>query len=117
MALADTAQLAVKLTLDDRQFTGPLKRVQSNLGNLSKNAGRVGQGVGKLGAGLLRVGAIAATAAGAGLVAATKTALDFQDAMAGVSKTVEGTPDQIAAIGRQLLALSPVTPAPAPAPP
>jgi len=110
MALADTAQLAVKLTLDDRAFSGPLKRVQSNLGGLSKSFGKIGTGVGKVGAGLFRVGAIAVTAAGAGLVAATKTALDFQDAMAGVSKTVEGTPDQIAEIGRQLLDLSTTIP-------
>lgn len=104
--LADTANLAVKLTLDDRAFTGPLNRVNTRLGNLQRSLGKVGSGVGKVGAGIGRVFVTGAVAAGGALVAATKTALDFQDAMAGVSKTVEGTPDQIAEIGRQLLDLS-----------
>lgn len=110
MALADTASLAVKLTLDDRQFTGPLKRVQSRLGTFNKSFGQVGGGVGKLATGFGRVFATGALAGAGALAAATKTALDFQDAMAGVSKTVDGTPDQIAAIGQQLLDLSTAIP-------
>lgn len=78
MALADTAQLAVKLTLDDRAFTGPLSRVQRNLGGLNKNFYQVGRGIGQLGAGFARVGYIAAAAVGGGLIAAAKAGADFE---------------------------------------
>ena len=88
MAIADTAQLAVQLTLDDRKFSGPLSRVQRNLGGLQKNFGQVGRGVGQLSTGLARAGIRIGALAVGGLALATKQAIDFEDAFAGVRKTV-----------------------------
>lgn len=88
MALADTAQLAVRLTLDDRQFRGPLSRVQKQLGGLNTSFGRVGRGVGQLGTGLARAGTVLGALAVGGIALATREALKFEDAFAGVRKTV-----------------------------
>jgi len=49
---------------------------------------------------------IEAAAAGAGMVLASKAAIDFESAMAKVSKTVGGTPTEMAKLGDELLNLS-----------
>ena len=91
MALADRAELAVRLTLDDRQFSGGLRRAQGTLGGFARNAGRVGKGVGQIGTAFARAGLIAGGAAIGGLTAVAKAAIDFEDAFAGVRKTVDET--------------------------
>ena len=83
MALADVAKLIVALTLDDK-LTGPLGRVESGLG-------RMGKGVGQVGSGLVKLGTIAGAVAVGGIGLAAKSAIDFEDAFAGIKKTVDET--------------------------
>lgn len=96
MALADQAELAVRLSLDDR-FSGQLGRAASSLGKFQAGVSRAGRGVGQLAGGLVRVGAVGVAAVGGGLTAVAKAAIDFEDAFAGVKKTVDET--QLAAAG------------------
>jgi TP901 family phage tail tape measure protein len=96
VAFADTAELAVRLTLDDK-FSRQLGRAQGSLGKFQAGVGRAGRGVGQLGAGFARVGTIAAGIVAGGFIAAAKQAIDFDDAMAGVRKTVDET--ELAAAG------------------
>ena len=49
-------------------------------------------------------------AAGAAAYTATKQAIDFESAMANVSKVVEGTPDEIAAMRQEVLNLTKILP-------
>lgn len=106
MALADRAELAVRLTLDDRQFTGGLRRAQSTLGNFSKNAGRVGKGIGQIGAGFARIGYTAAAAAAGGLALVTRESIAWESALAGVNKTMDLTPEQLQSIGTEIRTLA-----------
>ena len=50
--------------------------------------------------------ALEAGAAGAGIVLASKAAIDFESAMADVRKVVDGTPEEISALGKSLQDLS-----------
>lgn len=96
MAFADTAELAVRLTLDDR-FSRSIRGAQGNLGKFQQSIGRVGKGLGQVSSGMARAGTIIAGVATTGLVGAAKAAIDFEDAFAGVKKTVDET--QLAAAG------------------
>jgi TP901 family phage tail tape measure protein len=90
MALAETAELAVRISLKDNVSAG-VGRLQRNLGGLSKSIGQVGKGFGQVGAGLTRAGFVVGGAAITGITAAAKAAIDFEDAFAGVRKTVDET--------------------------
>lgn len=73
---------------------------------------QMGSGAGTLAGGLVRVGVIAAGAFAGGIIAAAKAGMDFEDAFAGVRKTVEGTPkqlDDLALALRSLATRIPVT--------
>lgn len=84
------ASTSLEIILSARDnASGSINRVAGSLNSLNASAGRVGRGVGQVGAGLLRVGAIAGTVAAGGLVGAAKAAIDFEDAFAGVKKTVD----------------------------
>lgn len=100
MGLAENAELAVILSLRDG-LSGPLGRANTAVNRFGGSASRVGRGVGQLGAGLARVGAIGATVAAGGLIGAAKAAIDFEDAFAGVRKTVNATDAELDAIARQ----------------
>lgn len=106
MALADRAELAVRLTLDDRAFSGPLRRVQSTLGRLNTGFGRTGRGVGQLATGFARAGTIIAGAAVTGFALAAKAAIDYEDAFAGVRKTVEASDAELATLSDQFRELA-----------
>lgn len=88
MALAETAELAVRISLKDNVSAG-VGRLQRNLGGLSKSIGQVGKGFGQVGAGLTRAGLVVGGAAVTGIAAATKAYINFEDAFAGVIKTVD----------------------------
>lgn len=105
MAFADTAQLAVHLTLDDK-FSRQIRTAGSSLNKFEGSVKRVGKGVGQVGAGFARAGLITGGAIVTGLAAAAKTAIDFQDAFAGVQKTVAGTPAELEGLNKELRALS-----------
>lgn len=105
MALSETARLIAELSLRDK-LSGGVKSALGGLGRLESGVGRAGKGVGQLGAGLGKVGLIAGGAAATGLGLAAKTAIDFQDAFAGVQKTVAGTPAELEGLNQQLRKLS-----------
>jgi TP901 family phage tail tape measure protein len=90
MALADTANLIVALRLDD-QFTGPLRRAQGQVSGFGRGFSQMSRGVGQVASGFDRLATRAALAAAGGLTAVVKTAIDFEDAWAGVEKTVNET--------------------------
>src|SRR5262245_42896966 len=87
MAFAETADLAVRLSLDDR-FTPKIGRAQTALGRFSSSVAKTGKGVGDLGKGLVKAGAAVGAVAVGGIALAAKAAIDFEDAFAGVVKTV-----------------------------
>lgn len=92
MGVAETARLTTQLDLDDRLTPG-LNRASSAVSNFQRKMGadwgKVNKGVGEVGRGLARVGAIAAGVAAVGIAGAAKAAIDFEDAFAGVRKTVD----------------------------
>ncbi len=87
MGLAETAELAVRISLKDNASAG-IRGLQRNLSGLSGSVGRVGRGFGQIGTGLARAGLLAGGAAVTGLAAVAKAAINFEDAFAGVRKTV-----------------------------
>lgn len=96
MALnSDQAKLIAQLVLEDKlspsvaQALRSLDKLDRGVGRTQKSLGRMGKGAGQIGLGLARVGAVAAGAVAVGLGAATKAAADFEDAFAGVKKTVD----------------------------
>lgn len=106
MALADRAELAVRLTLDDRSFTGPLRRVQGNLGRLDRATSNTQRALGRTGAALQRTAVIAAAAAATGFVAVVRAAGDFQDAFAGIEKTVDAPTARLDELRAQIRAMA-----------
>ena len=90
MGLAETAELAVRINLSGNASTG-IDKLTRKVNGLSGAAGRVGKGFGQIGTGLGRAGLLVGGAAVAGLGAAAKAAIDFEDAFAGVRKTVNET--------------------------
>jgi len=85
-----------------RGINGELARMAGGRSPLAQVAG----GFGTLGAGVARVGVIAGAAAIGGLAAASRAGIDFQDAFAGVRKTVEGTPEELDALYQELRQLA-----------
>jgi TP901 family phage tail tape measure protein len=78
------------------EFSGELDKASSKLNSVGKNMMKVGAG---LTAGLtLPIAAVG--------IAATKTAIEFEAAFAGVEKTVSGSGDELAQIQRELNSLA-----------
>lgn len=92
--LAETAELAVRISLKDNASAG-LNKLQGNVKSLGSSLGQVGKGVGQVGTGIARAGVRIGAAVVTGLGAATKVAIDFEDAFAGVRKTVEASPAEL----------------------
>lgn len=101
MALGETADLAVRLSLDDR-FSRGIRGAQRSLSGLEGSIRRVGRGTGQLATGLARIGTIGAVAVAGGLAYAARQAVAFEDAFAGIEKTLDATPEQFAAIERSI---------------
>src|SRR5687768_9715917 len=100
MALAERADLVARLNLDGN-FESRLRANTAALGRFHGSMGRVGRGVGQVGAGLARAGAIIGGAVVGGIAAATKAAADYEDAFAGVRKTVEATDGELSVLSEQ----------------
>lgn len=88
MTFANPVNLRATLNLDDR-FTPGLNNANRALGNFESGLGRVGRGAGQLGSGLARLATIGIGATVGGLTAATVAAISFEDAFAGIRKTVD----------------------------
>ncbi len=105
MGLAERADLVARLNLDGN-FESRLRANTAALGRFQGSMGRVGRGVGQVGAGIGRAGVrIGAAVLGAGAVIA-KVAADYEDAFAGVRKTVDATEPELAKLSDQFRALS-----------
>lgn len=103
-----TQQLIILVTAKDmasRQLRG-INRELGVLGRGMSPRGQMAMGAGKVAGGVFNVIERGAIAAAGGIVLAAKAGMDFQDAMAGVAKTVEGTPQELAKIYEGLRALS-----------
>jgi TP901 family phage tail tape measure protein len=105
MALADTARLAVRIDLEGNAASG-IQKLNRQVGNLQGSVGRVGKGFGQIAGGLSRAGMFVGGAAVTGLAAAAKAAIDFEDAFAGVRKTVDEADLTKAGLSFETLALS-----------
>lgn len=97
MALAETARLAVRIDLEGNASKG-VQKLNRQIGGLGSSVARVGKGVGQVGAGFAKAGLLLGGAAVTGITAAAKAAIDFEDAFAGVRKTVSATPEELNAI-------------------
>lgn len=89
MAVADTARLIAELSLDSKKYDRGIKNVAAANKRLESSLGKVASGAGKLSAGVTRAGLVVGGAAVAGLTAAAKAAIDWEDAFTGVRKTVD----------------------------
>ena len=88
------------------QFTATANRVTGALDRMNTSAGRVGRGVGQVAGGFGRLAAVGGALAVGGLAAAAKSAIDFEDAFAGVIKTVDASAPELAALNQELRNLS-----------
>ncbi len=93
MAGADTSARQLQ------QFGQVVNSTQANLNKIGTGAGHVAGGIAKLG---IALGVAAAT----GLGFAAKKAIDFEDAFAGVRKTVEGTGPELDKLNKELRTLA-----------
>lgn len=91
MATADTARLVAELSLNDKGFTKGLSNAEKKLGSLEKTLGKTARNVGKVAA----IGVAGATGA---IVASVNAAADYEQAFAGVRKTVDATESQLLAL-------------------
>ena len=94
-----TEQKLKSLTDELKEFGSVGAQQVAQVGEKMKDAGSKIENVGKK-------FTVASTVATAGLVAVTKEAIDFETAWAGVTKTVDGTPEQLEAIKQGLLDMS-----------
>lgn len=90
MGLASTAKLLAELGLVDKLTPG-LRKASGSLDKFESRLGRAAGGAGKLSAGFARAGTVIAGAAVTGFSAAAKATIDWEDAFAGVVKTVDET--------------------------
>ncbi len=121
----EIAELVVRISADTSELASAVSGVQSQLSAL--DATRIGRNMGNAaqlaarnwqmtGQALRGVGAsidsvtkpiqVAAVALAAGGAASAKFAIDFEDSFAGVKKTVEGTPEQLAQIRQGIIDLT-----------
>lgn len=94
----ETANLIVALKLDDSGFSGKLNNAARQLRGMDGALSQMGRGVGQVASGVGRLAERTALLAGAGLGAAITTAISFEDAFAGVAKTVDASDEELATL-------------------
>jgi TP901 family phage tail tape measure protein len=106
--LAETQLLIARLRLDSTGFAQGVASASRGLAGLNVNMGKVATGVGQLARGGLKVLERGFYLAAGGLLYLTKQALDFEDAFAGVARTLSdnAAPAQLAEIRKGLLQLA-----------
>jgi TP901 family phage tail tape measure protein len=105
MAFAETQYLRAVISLEDGLTKGVNKALKS-VGRLESGLGRAGKGVGQVAGGMVVAGAKIAAAGATGLAFAAKTAIEFDDAFAGVRKTVEASGPELEKLNSDLHALA-----------
>src|SRR3990167_5732909 len=108
MNLAETAELSARLSLDTSNFDRGVGRAIGGLSRFQAAMSRVGTGVGQLARGGFRILERGLLALGAAMVYGGKQAIDFEDAVAGMRRTLsdDTTPAQLAKIRKGLIDLS-----------
>src|SRR5687767_7209518 len=91
--MADIAELIVALKLRDG-VSGGLGRLNGQLKGMQGGLSDVGRGIGQVSSGLGTIATRGAIAAAAGIGAVVTAAVSFEDAFAGVRKTVDATEGQ-----------------------
>lgn len=113
MALADTAKLIASLELKD-SFSRGLKTADKNLSAFEKRFGKVGataqKGIGNAASNLAKGAAIVGAATVGLVTASVKAAADYEQAFAGVAKTVDATDAELAKLSATILDLSTTIP-------
>jgi TP901 family phage tail tape measure protein len=105
VALADTARLATVLTLKDGLSPG-LQKAGRNVGAFDKGMGKAGKSVGRMAGGVAKAGAVVTGFAVAGLGFAAKAAIEWEDAFAGVRKTMTASDTQFDQIADSIRKMS-----------
>jgi TP901 family phage tail tape measure protein len=105
LGLAETAELAIRISLTGNARQG-IRGLKGDLGGLAGSVGRVGTGFKQIGTGLARAGLLVGGAAVTGIAAAAKQAINFEDAFAGVRKTVNEADLQAVGLDFEKLAQS-----------
>lgn len=107
---ADSAEVRKALDDLDRRLTGFEGSVNSSSRNVGANLRQMGRGVGQVASGVDKL-ATRAAIAGAGLTAfAVTTAASFEQAGAGVRKTVDGSRQEVDALLDELKEMTRTTP-------
>lgn len=88
------------------QTTKELKENHNAFNTAAKSTKEFGNNLKQVGDALLPLSAIS----GGILVGATKAAIDYEDAFAGVNKTVDGTPEQMEKLSNQIKSMAEVIP-------
>lgn len=113
-AAAETARLVAELSLDAKKFTAGFKQATASVDKLEKKFGKLpgiaSRGAAAAGRNIERGITIGAAAAAGATVWAVNAAIDWESAMAGVNKTIEATPAELAAIEKGLIGISNRTP-------
>ena len=105
MALAETAKLAVNLSLKDGLTPG-LRKAGQSVSRFDAGMRRTGKGISQLGGSLAKIGVVAGTVAAVGLYKAAQAAINWEDAFQGVVKTVDAAELERAGLTFDKLAMS-----------
>lgn len=91
MAIADTARLVASLELNDK-YTKGVDRAIHKTDQLERRISKIGsRGLSQVGKNIEKTAVTIGAIGVGGLVAATKAAIDFEDAFSGIRKTVDAT--------------------------
>jgi TP901 family phage tail tape measure protein len=92
---AEVANLIVALKLDDSGFSGKMNRIAGQLKGMDRGLSQIGRGTGQVAGGIGKIATVATVAAAGGLTYAIGKAVSFEQAWAGVTKTVEGANEEL----------------------
>jgi TP901 family phage tail tape measure protein len=92
---AEVANLIVALKLDDSGFSGKLNKAAGQLKAMDRGLGQMGKGAGQVAGGIGRLTDRVALLTAGGVAAVVTTAASFEQAEAGIRKTVGGTEDEV----------------------
>ena len=101
-ATDDYSESVKRTTKTQNENTRRTKRTASEWQSAGKQIKSLGEGIDSV----TKPFQVASLALGAGGVAAAKFAIDFEDSFAGVRKTVDGTPEQLAEIRQGIIDLT-----------
>src|SRR5690242_19446587 len=92
----DAARLFARISVAGADSSArELRQFGSQVDSTQNHLNQIGRGSVSVASGLARIGVAAGALALPGMGAAARTAISFQDAFAGVRKTVEGSPAEL----------------------